>query len=72
MAGLESATAPGQGAKQQSFKSKYKLHGIITSVAVMWLDFALIHHGLVASDMAIVGAGMIVMFAAVALAYYFG
>jgi hypothetical protein len=38
----------------------------------MWLDFAYIYHGLVANDPAAVSAGMAVMFAAAAAAYYFG
>jgi hypothetical protein len=65
-------TASPQAAKAQSFKSRYKLHGIITSVVVMWLDYALIHRGLVADDLGIVSAGMIIMLAAAAVAYYFG
>ena len=56
----------------QSFKSKYKLQGTIASVVIMWLDFALVHQGLVANDPTLVGGGMIVMFVAVAVAYYFG
>jgi hypothetical protein len=67
-----SQTASPQAAKAQSFKSRYKLHGIITTVVVMWLDYALIHHGLVANDLGIVSAGMIIMLAAAAGAYYFG
>jgi hypothetical protein len=38
----------------------------------MWLDYALIHHGLVANDLGIVSVGMIIMLAAAAVAYYFG
>jgi hypothetical protein len=56
----------------QSFKSRYKLPGVITAVAVMWLDFALIYRGLVADDLGIVSAGMIIMLGATAVAYYFG
>jgi hypothetical protein len=67
-----SQTAPPPAAKAPSFKSRYKLHGIIASVVVMWLDYALIHHGLVANDLGIVSAGMIIMLAAAAVAYYFG
>ena len=72
MSNTGSQTASPQAAKAQSFKSRYKLHGIITSVVVMWLDYALIHHGLVANDLGIVSAGMVVMLAAAAAAYYFG
>jgi hypothetical protein len=61
-----------QAAKAQSFKSKYKLQGLIASVVVMWLDYVLIYQGLIAGDLGLVGGGMIVMFAAVAVAYYFG
>ena len=67
-----SQPASPHAAKAPSFKSRYKLHGIITAVVVMWLDYALIHHGLVANDLAIVNAGMIIMLAAAAVAYYFG
>ena len=55
-----------------SFKTKYKLPGVITAVVVMWLDFALIYRGLVADDLGIVTAGMIIMLGASAIAYYFG
>lgn len=66
-----SPTAPPPD-RAQSFKSRYKLHGIIASVVVMWLDYALIYHGLVANDLGIVSAGMVIMLAASAVAYYFG
>jgi hypothetical protein len=72
MSNTGSQTASPQAAKTQSFKSRYKLHGIITAVVVMWLDYALIHHGLVANDPGIVSAGMVIMLAAAAAAYYFG
>ncbi len=72
MSNTGSRTASPHAATAQSFKSRYKLHGIIASVVVMWLDYALIHHGLVASDLGIVSAGMIIMLAATAVAYYFG
>ena len=65
------STASPQAGRAQSFKSKYKLQGMIASVVVMWLDYALIHHGLVTGDIAVVGGGMLVMLAAVAIAYYF-
>jgi len=67
-----SQTAAPQAAKAQSFKSRYKLHGVITAVVVMWLDFVLIYRGLVADDLGIVSAGMIIMLGATAVAYYFG
>jgi hypothetical protein len=72
MSNTRPPTASPPAVKAQSFKSRYKLHGIITSVVVMWLDYALIHHGLLVDDPGIVGAGMIVMLAAAAVAYYFG
>jgi len=68
----ESKTTSPQAAKTQSFKSQYKLHGIITSVALIWLDFALIYHGLAADDLAAVGGGMVIMIVAVGVGYFFG
>jgi hypothetical protein len=65
------APPPGAG-KPQSFKSRYKLQGMIAAVILMWLDFAYIHHGLVTGDPGTVSAGMVAMFAAAATAYYFG
>jgi hypothetical protein len=67
-----SQTASPQPTKAQTFKSRYKLHGVITTVVVMWLDYALIYHGLVANDLGIVTAGMLIMLGATAVAYYFG
>jgi hypothetical protein len=58
--------------KTPSFKSRYKLQGMIAAVVMMWLDFAFIYHGLISNDPSIVSAGMIAMFAAAATAYYFG
>lgn len=58
--------------KPPSFRSRYKLQGMIAAVVVMWLDFAYIYHGLIAGDPGTVGAGMAVMLAAAAMAYYFG
>ena len=72
MSNTGSPTAPPPAAKSPSFKSRYKLHGIITSVVVMWLDFALIYSGLVADDLGMVSTGMAIMLAAAAVAYYFG
>lgn len=67
------APAPSPGAaRPPAFKSRYKLQGMIAAVVMMWLDFAYIYHGLIGNDPGIVSAGMIVMFAAVATAYYFG
>jgi hypothetical protein len=54
------------------FKSRYKLQGMIAAVVMMWLDFAYIHHGLVTGDPVTVSTGMVLMFVAVATAYYFG
>jgi hypothetical protein len=45
---------------------------MIAAVVMMWLDFAFIYQGLISNDPGIVSAGMIVMFAAAATAYYFG
>jgi hypothetical protein len=58
--------------KPQSFKSRYKLQGMMAAVVLMWLDFAYIYHGLVTSDPGTLSAGMVVMFGAAATAYYFG
>lgn len=58
--------------KTPSFKSRYKLHGMIAAVVLMWLDFAYIYQALIANDAGAVTVGMIVMFAAAATAYYFG
>ncbi len=59
-------------AEPPSFKSRYKLQGMISAVVMMWLDFAYIYHGLVTDDPAAVSAGMALMLAAAATAYYFG
>lgn len=45
---------------------------MITAVGLMWLDYAIIYHGLVANDPVAVSAGMILMLAAVAVAFFFG
>jgi hypothetical protein len=45
---------------------------MIAAVVLMWLDFAYIHYGLVTGDPGTVSAGMVVMLAASATAYYFG
>jgi len=55
-----------------SFKQRFKLHGMIAAVIVMWLDYVLIHYGLNANDPTAVGAGMVIMILAGAIAYYFG
>lgn len=65
------ATSP-QPVKSPSFKSRYKLQGMSAAVVMMWLDFAYIYHGLIINDLGTVSAGMIVMLAAAATAYYFG
>lgn len=65
------APPPGPG-KPQAFKRRYKLQGMIAAVVLMWLDFAYIHYGLVTGDPGTVSAGMVVMLAASATAYYFG
>jgi hypothetical protein len=59
-------------AKNPSFKAKYKLHGIITSVVIMWLDYALIHNGLTHNDPMAIGAGMAIMVLAVGIGFFFG
>jgi hypothetical protein len=66
----QSAAAPEKKAPQ--FKAKYKLHGMIASVAVMWLAYAVIHHGLTTNNSAVVSAGMAVLIVTVGVAYYFG
>jgi hypothetical protein len=63
------STAP---VRRPSFKTRYKLHGMIAAVVVMWLDFAYLYHGLLANDPGAVSAGMLVMLGAAAIAYYFG
>ena len=55
-----------------SFKSRYKLQGMIGAVVLMWLDFAYIYHGLITTDPGAVSAGMVVMLGAAGAAYYFG
>jgi len=61
-----------QEVKAQPFKQKFKLHGMIATVVVMWLAYVLIHHGLIADVPQAVNWGMVVMIAAAAAAYYFG
>ena len=53
------------------FKKKYKTKGMVTSVIIMWLDFIVIYLGLNSGNSALVAGGMVVMFAAAAIAYYF-
>jgi hypothetical protein len=72
MSKTDSPAASTQTAKAQSFKARYKLQGVITAVASMWLSFAWIHQGLAAADLGVVSGGMAFMFVAVAIAYYFG
>lgn len=67
-----SQSTPPPAAKVVTFKSRYKLHGMIAAVVVMWLDFALIYRGLVSDDPALMTAGMAVMLGGAAAAYYFG
>jgi len=68
--------SPQTGAPQASqaavFKKKYKITGMVVSVVIMWLDYFLVHQGLVANDMGIVNIGMAIMFVGAAVAYYFG
>jgi hypothetical protein len=71
MSQADARTSP-EPVRSPSFKSRYKLQGIIAAVVMMWLDFAYIYHGLITNDLGTVTAGMIVMFAAAATAYYFG
>lgn len=65
-------TSAPQVSKAAAFKKEYKLAGMVISVVVMWLDYFLVHQGLIANDMGIITGGMIVMFVAAAIAYYFG
>jgi hypothetical protein len=58
--------------RPQPFARRYKLQGMIAAVVLMWLDFAYIYHGLITDDAGAVSAGMAVMAAAAAIAYYFG
>jgi hypothetical protein len=61
-----------QAVKARSFKQKFKLHGMIAAVVVMWLDYVLIHYGLSANVPGAVSGGMVIMLAAAVIAYYFG
>ena len=54
------------------FRTRYKLHGMIATVVVMWLDFAYIYSGLLSGDLGALVAGMAVMLATAGAAYYFG
>jgi hypothetical protein len=72
MSQTDAPTPPPEPLESRSFKSRYKLQGMIAAVVMMWLDFAYIHHGLMINDPGVLSAGMIVMFAAAATAYYFG
>lgn len=65
------ASSP-QPVRSPSFKSRYKLQGMSAAVIMMWLDFAYIYHGLIINDPGTISAGMIIMLAAAATAYYFG
>lgn len=56
----------------ESFKKKYKLQGLVTSVILMWLDFIVIYLGLINGNSALMAGGMVVMLGATAIAYYFG
>jgi hypothetical protein len=58
--------------KAQSFKQKFKLPGMIVAVAMMWLDYVLIYHGLTADVSSALNGGMVIMLAAAVVAYYFG
>jgi len=63
---------PPPAARTQAFRKKYKAQGVIAAVLLMWLDFGLIYHGLSTSDPVAMGAGMVVMIAAVAIGFVFG
>lgn len=70
-----SQAGPQTGAPQVqavAFKKKYKITGMVASVVVMWLDYFLVHQGLIANDMGIVSIGMVIMLVGAAIAYYFG
>jgi hypothetical protein len=72
MSQTDAQVPPREPVKPQAFKSRYKLRGMIAAVILMWLDFAYLHHGLVTGDPGTMSAGMVVMLAASATAYYFG
>ena len=72
MSQADARTPSSQPVGPQPFKSRYKLHGMIGAVVLMWLDFAYIYHGLVTDDLGAMSAGMVVMLAAAGAAYYFG
>jgi len=65
-------TSTPQAPQIQSFKKKYKLQGMIASVIVMWLDYALIYFGLINGEAALMSVGMVIMLVGAGLAYYFG
>ena len=72
MSQADAQAPPAKPVKPPSFKSRYKLPGMIGAMAVIWLDFAYIYHGLVTNDPGAVSAGMVVMVGGAAIAYYFG
>lgn len=71
MSQTQAQTGMPQVKKPESFKKKYKLQGMVTSVAVMWLDFIIIYLGLNSGNSAMMSIGMVIMFFAAAIAYYF-
>jgi hypothetical protein len=67
-----SATSTSTATRAQSFRKQYKAQGIIAAVVLMWLDYGLTYHGLSANDPVVLGAGMVIMVAAVAIGFFFG
>ncbi len=65
-------TGAPQASQAAAFKKKYKITGMVVSVVIMWLDYFLVHQGLIANDMGIVNIGMVIMLVGAAIAYYFG
>jgi hypothetical protein len=72
MSQADAQTPSPEPIRPQPFRRRYKLHGMIAAVVLMWLDFAYIYHGLITEDAVAVNAGLAVMGAAAAIAYYFG
>ncbi|MDA1186030.1 MAG: hypothetical protein O2930_15485 [Acidobacteria bacterium] len=59
-------------ANAPSFKARYKLQGILTAVASLWISYAMIHNGLTSADPSVLSGGLAAAVVAAAVAYYFG
>lgn len=72
MSQANAPTSSSEPVRGPSFKTRYKLPGMIAAVVLMWLDFAYLHHGLITGDTGALHAGLAVMAGSAAIAYYFG